>query len=290
MRIRIAAVAAVAVAALTAASAQAHHSLLIREVRASTLSPDQAFVELQAYRQGQNDLTGAQLIAYDQTGLAQTPFTFPGAAPNDLSQRTILAGGTGVAGADFTFPGLGGALSPAGGAVCLPEATPPDCVSWGTFAGAGSLPFPGGGSPAPAITEGQSLTRTVAHGCSLGIDPEDDTDDSAADFTLGPPTPQPNTAVPKDRDCVPCGRDDATIIGTNGKDTLRGTPGRDVIAALAGADKVRGLGGNDSLCGGIGKDVLIGGAGRDTLVGARGRDICRGGKGRDTLKSCEAGG
>ena len=285
-----AAVAAAAALAAVVPPAQAHHSLLIREVRASALSPDYAFVELQAYRQGQNDLTGAQLIAYDQTGITQTPFTFTGAAPNSQSQRTVLAGGSGVAGADFTFPGIGAALSPSGGAVCLPEATPPDCVSWGSFAGSSMLPFPGGGAPAAAIAEGQSLTRTIARGCALGLDAEDDSDSSAAHFTPGTPTPRPNSIVPAERDCVPCGGSDATIIGTDGKETIRGTKGADVIAALAGADKVKGLGGKDVLCGGIGKDVLIGGAGRDKLIGARGRDTCKGGKGRDSLKSCEAGG
>lgn len=283
-------VAALAVTGALAAvvpPAQAHHSLLIREVRASALSPDSAFVELQAYRQGQNDLTGAQLIAYDQTGITQTPFTFNATSPNSQSQRTVLAAGTGVAGADFAFPGLGAALSPAGGAVCLPEAAPPDCVSWGAFSGSSLLPFPGAGAPAPAIAEGQSLTRSVARGCVLGMDAEDDTDSSAVDFALGAPTPQPNSAVPVDRDCVPCGGTDATIIGSDGAETIRGTSGRDVIAALAGADTVRGLAGNDIVCGGIGKDKLVGGSGRDRLVGGRGRDICRGGKGRDTGRSCE---
>jgi Ca2+-binding RTX toxin-like protein len=267
--------------------AQAHHSLLVREVRASALSPDSAFVELQAYRQGQNDVTGAQLIAYDQTGIDQTPFTFTGAAANAQSQRTVLAGGPGVAGADFTFAGLGAALSPSGGAVCLPEATPPDCVSWGAFSGSSLLPFPGAGAPAPAIGEGLSLTRTIARGCALGLDPEDDSESSAADFSLGPPTPRPNSVVPTERDCVPCGGSDATLIGTDGRDKLKGTSGRDVIAALAGADAIRGLGGNDVLCGGIGKDLLIGGAGRDRLLGARGHDSCRGGKGSDSSSSCE---
>ena len=282
-----AALAAAAALAVVAPPAQAHHSLLIREVRASALSPDSAFVELQAYRQGQNDLTGAQLIAYDQTGVTQTPFTFTGAAANAQSQRTVLAGGTGVAGADFTSPGHGAALSPSGGAGCRPEAAPPDCVSWGAFTGASMLPFPGAGSPAPAMGEGQSLTRTIARGCALGLDPEDDSDSSAADLSLGSPTPRPNAATPTERDCVPCGGSDATLIGTDGKDSIKGTSGRDVIAALAGADKVRGLGGNDVLCGGIGKDVLIGGAGRDRLIGARGRDSCKGGKGADSAKSCE---
>ena len=195
-------------------------------MRASALSPDSAFVELQAYRQGQNDLTGAQLIVYDQTGITQTPFTFTGAAANAQSQRTVLAGGTGVAGADFTFAGLGAALSPAGGAVCLPEATPPDCVSWGAFAGSSMLPFPGAGAPAPAIAEGQSLTRTIARGCALGLDaggrlatPRRPT------FRWGPPPRSPTRPSPTERDCVPCGGSDATLIGTDGKETIAAPQG-----------------------------------------------------------------
>ena len=277
----------VAAIALSPALAGAHHSVLIREVRASTATPDVAFVELQAYRQGQNQLGGSQLVVYDQTGLTQTPLTLAGGVPNADSQRTALIGAPGVAGADYTFAGLGTALSPAGGAVCLNEATPPDCVSWGAFAGSSMLPFPGAGAPAPAIGEGQSLTRTIARGCALGLDVEDDSDSSAADLSLGSPTPAPNSTVPTERDCVPCGGSDATIIGTDKKEAIRGTKGRDVIAALAGADTVKGLGGKDILCGGIGKDVLNGGAGRDKLIGARGRDTCNGGKGADTAKSCE---
>jgi hypothetical protein len=285
----LAGLAATVAALIAAAPAAAHHSLLIREVRASGLAPDQAFVELQTYREGQNDVTGAQVIAYDATGVAQTPFTLPSGVAGRESQRTILVGGPGVPGADFTFAGLGAALSPAAGAVCVPEAVPPDCVSWGAFTGSALLPFPGAGQAAPAIAEGTSLTRTIARGCALGLDPEDDSDSSAGDFSPTPPTPTPNSATPADRDCVPCGGTDATIIGSNGKDTIKGTSGRDVIAALAGADTVSGLGGNDILCGGVGKDVLMGGGGRDKLIGGRGRDDCRGGKGRDSGKSCERG-
>ena len=276
-------------ASLVPSIADAHHSIFVREVRASAITPDAAFVELQTYRQGQNTIGGSQLVFYDQTGVAQTPFTLTAGVPNAESQRTMLIGAPGVAGADYTFAGLGAALSPAGGAVCLNEAAPPDCVSWGAFSGGSMLPFPGAGTPAAAIGEGLSLTRTIARGCALGLDPEDDSDSSAADLALGAPTPSPNAAKPTERDCVPCGGTDATIIGTDGKETIRGTKGPDVIAAQAGADKVKGLGGNDVLCGGIGKDVLVGGAGRDRLIGERGRDTCKGGKGRDSRKSCEAG-
>lgn len=279
------------VISLGAASlAPAHHSILIREVRASSLTPGSAFVELQTYRQGQNTIAGAQLVSYDQSGLATQSFPLAHDVANAANQRTILIGGSDLAAtADFSFAGLGAALSPSGGAVCLPEAAPPDCVSWGAFSGSSLLPFPGGGSPAPAIAEGQSLTRSIARGCALGLGSEDDTNSSALDFSLGVPTPRSNAVVPTERDCVPCGGADATLIGDNGTDVLRGTAGRDVIAAMAGPDTVKGFGGNDVLCGGIGKDILLGGKGRDRLIGERGWDTCRGGRGRDAARSCESG-
>ena len=37
----------------------------------------------------------------------------------------------------------------------------------------------------------------------------------------------------------------ATIVGTNGADTLRGTPGADVMVGLDGRDRIFGFGGND---------------------------------------------
>ena len=204
--------------------------------------------------------------------------------PNGRDQSTILIGAGGVP-ADFTFAGLGAALQPSGGAVCFAEATPPDCVGWGTLTGA-SLPFPGAGPLAPAIPDGLSLTRTHARGCANALDAADDTNSSAADLSLGAPTPRPNSAMPTEFECVPCGGVTATIVGTDEKETLRGTAGPDVIAAKAGADTVIGLGGRDILCGEIGKDVLKGGKGRDRLIGGRGRDRCPVKKG-DKARSCE---
>jgi hypothetical protein len=275
-------------AAVVATSAQAHHSILIREVHGSLNDPSQAFVELQAYRQGQNNVAGVALEVYDASGLAHHDFTMDREVGNDQSQHTILIGGPGLAGiADFVFPELGTALSPAAGAVCLPEAVPPDCVSWGAFLGSSHLALPGAGTPAAAIPEGSSLTRTTARGCPLGLDPADDSNNSAADFSLSLPTPTPNTAPTSDLDCVICGGHLATQLGTYRADTLTGTPGRDVIVGGAGPDRIRGLGGKDILCGGIGKDVLLGGRGRDRLIGGRGRDTCRGAAGRDSYRSCE---
>ena len=80
-----------------------------------------------------------------------------------------------------------------------------------------------------------------------------------------------------------CGRQLATILGTNKADTLTGTPGPDVIVARDGNDVVEGLGGDDIVCGGAGNDTLRGMAGADTLRGEHGDDKLIGGAGTDTL-------
>ncbi len=268
------------------AGASAHHSLLIREVRPSGLTPDLAFIELQTYADGQNGIQGAAINTYSAAGVLTHSYNLPADVPSPQAQRTALIGANGLAGtADYVDPGLAGAMSPAGGAVCFPEASPPDCVSWGTFTG--GLPFPGAGTPAPAVPEGSSLHRTIARGCSTALDEDDDTNNSAADLSLAPPSPRPNAVAPTELECVPCAGRPATLVGTDRADKLKGTGKADVIAALAGADKIKGLKGNDLICGGRGKDKLIGGGGRDELNGQKGHDTCNGGGGKDEGRSCE---
>ena len=87
----------------------------------------------------------------------------------------------------------------------------------------------------------------------------------------------PAMAVPECRGVA------ATIVGTDGPDTLHGTADRDVIVALGGADTVYGRDGRDLICGGDGADVLVGGPKGDLLVGGDGDDTLRGGLGRDAL-------
>ena len=109
-----------------------------------------------------------------------------------------------------------------------------------------------------------------------------------ADPPQPPPPPPPPPATH-----AKCAGEQATKVGTPGRDVIKGTPKRDVIAALGGNDVVRSLGGNDIVCGGAGKDKLIGGKGKDllrgdggadTLLGGAGKDKLNGGKGRDVLK------
>lgn len=69
-----------------------------------------------------------------------------------------------------------------------------------------------------------------------------------------------------------CGGETATIVGTEGADTLNGTSGVDVIAGLGGNDTINGLGGNDLICGGLGNDTLRDNSGVDGVFGGDGND------------------
>ena len=71
-------------------------------------------------------------------------------------------------------------------------------------------------------------------------------------------------------------RDDLSLIGTAGNDTLSGdlidAGSYDVIFGQGGDDNLSGLGGNDSLDGSAGNDTLNGGKGADVLTGGDGSD------------------
>lgn len=73
----------------------------------------------------------------------------------------------------------------------------------------------------------------------------------------------------------------ATIVGSNGPDTITGTRGDDVIVALGENDAVDGGPGSDLICLGDGDDRATGGAGDDALVGEGGGDVIVGGGGDD---------
>ena len=76
-----------------------------------------------------------------------------------------------------------------------------------------------------------------------------------------------------------CFGEPATIVGTNGDDSITGTNGPDVIVSRAGADRVRGRGGFDLICAGPGHDRLFGGPGGEFIFGGEGNDELDGGRG-----------
>lgn len=81
-----------------------------------------------------------------------------------------------------------------------------------------------------------------------------------------------------------CQGESATIVGTDGPDTLRGTSGRDVIAGLGGDDRIFGAGGDDVVCGDAGADYIRGDDGSDQLTGNDGADEIRGNGGVDGIE------
>ena len=76
----------------------------------------------------------------------------------------------------------------------------------------------------------------------------------------------------------------ASLVGTEGNDTLIGTNGVDIIAGLGGNDIIFGLGGTDVLCGGEGRDRIDGGRQRDWLLGGDNGDLLKGGTGADIIE------
>ncbi|MFP5353311.1 MAG: calcium-binding protein [Actinomycetota bacterium] len=64
----------------------------------------------------------------------------------------------------------------------------------------------------------------------------------------------------------------ATIVGTNGSETLRGTARDDVIVGKGGQDVILGRGGSDLICSGGGPDAVRGDGGNDKMNGGAGQD------------------
>jgi len=186
----------------TGTAAATFHLIQVREVYpGSALEPEAEYVELQMYVGGQNHVKSHKLRTYDASGAVTGTSTFPADVPNGANQSTIVLA-TSAAASQFSFTpdtslASPGALLPAGGAVCWEEL---DCVSWGSFSG--SLPSPAG-APASAggIPDGMALRRTIARGCSTALDPPDDSNGSAADFSPTSPQPRPNSVSPSEQLC-----------------------------------------------------------------------------------------
>ena len=284
---------ALALTGVMAGSAQgARHENMIREVHETGTDGD--YVVLQAFSAGQN-VFGAtsQVVTYDGGGNPLSNVIIPTVA-SGANQATVLVGDVGVPGADatnatFNVVNTGGTVCFAEGTTIVPDPPALDCVAYTN----GATMFPPVPPASPygtplsigANINGQSLVRGITRGCTNGLDPADDTNNSATDFAIGATAPRNNATVPTEGVCVPpCKGQTPTIGGTPGPDTLTGTAGKDVITAGAGNDTVSGLNGKDVICGEAGKDKLSGGNGKDTILGGAGKDSINGGNGKDSLQ------
>lgn len=194
----------IAVAGLAFAAAPAlatFHEMSIREVYAGSADhPESKYVELQMWRSAQNFVGGHTLLVYSAGGALVKENSLATDVPGDANQSTILiatpqaAEQFGLAADETLSPSS--QIDASGGAICWQEI---DCVSWGSFSG-GSLPSPAD-SAAPAIPDGMALRRTISPGCPTLLEPTDDRDNSAADFSPVPPGPRPNSVAPVERPC-----------------------------------------------------------------------------------------
>lgn len=183
-----------------AASAD-HHLIKVREVGAGADATGTGdFVELQMYSAGQH-LVGnkVRIRFWSASGIEAPPYTLTSNVANGGNQRTIL-----VASGSGDFSSVPMSLEPAGGAACFTSLVLSgfnDCVSWGSFSSAVTLPSPAG-QPAAAMASGQSLTRSIAAGCATLLEASDDTNSSSANFAAGPPTPRNNATAPTETTCT----------------------------------------------------------------------------------------
>jgi hypothetical protein len=184
-----------------------HHLIMVREVHRGAAAADN-YIMLQMFADGQNvNLPSHYIDILDSTGMAGAEYPLP-AVPIGLNQRTILIGNA-VPGADFNNAGV---VIPQNGAVCYDETNGYngtnglDCVAWGAFTGTTHpLSSPGlpVALPGTGLAPGQSLVRTISRGCATQLDAPDDTNNSAADFSLGSPIGRPNAASPTETACGP---------------------------------------------------------------------------------------
>ncbi len=213
-RVAVALLALTAFAAFLAAAPSARatfHEMSIREVYPGG-SDNASYIELQMWAPGQEFVAGHHLVAYNANGSVNRDFSFGASVASGANQATILVADTSYA---TVFPGkpapdasdAGLNLSPAGGAVCWTEGSPPDCVAWGNFTGplpahvpallVGNPTSPGG------VTAGKALQRTIAPNCATLLEPADDSDDSITDFSEQAPNPRNNASSIPEHVCLP---------------------------------------------------------------------------------------
>jgi hypothetical protein len=194
--------AAAGLAIAMAAPAQASFHLMdVREVATNPNGPNSSYIELQMYAPGQNLVNGRKVTFYTATGTLLASFALTSNVTHADSQSTILIGDTATAGTpDFVYEQLSDAIQTygPGGAACWDTV---DCVSWGNFTGNASLPS-SAGTPAPAITDGSALVRSITPGCATLLEAGDDTNNSAVDFALGTPNPRNNSVTPTEKACT----------------------------------------------------------------------------------------
>jgi hypothetical protein len=213
-------IAAASLAAFASTASASFHLNLIREVHEGNGATGD-YVELQATAPGQNFVSGKHIVSYDGGGGILTDYTIPTNVSNGANQATILISSGPLSGADFVA-GTGGTgagnlnVDNTGGTVCFGDSATVaiDCVAFAGNNGLSPTMFPTpppspygtpfalpGAAPNAQLGPNQSLIRTISRGCATQLDAADDTNNSAADFSLGAGTPRSNSTTPTETPC-----------------------------------------------------------------------------------------
>lgn len=197
---RVALVVAMATASVITTSSPAHalfHLMMITEVLAGTsTAPDAHLIEMQMYSADQRFLTGHEVAVFDAEGAEVGVFTFTAPVANGAEQSHVLLA-TEQAETEFGVEAdlvMTPVLTASGGSACFRQTNGDniDCTSWGNYSGDDAdtgTPF----NATIGLLPGQSMQRVTSGGSNpQGLDAEDDTNDSEADFEGGSPNPMNN--------------------------------------------------------------------------------------------------
>lgn len=207
----VSAIAGLALLLFASSASATFHLTKIREISPGTNGDDNSYVEVQMYAPFQNYLSNGATVVTCNNICSIVPKVFSGFSnvANGNSQDTVVFGDDGVppASRDFNVD-LNLDQNEAGGAVCyVSEPGYSDCVSWGNFTANDTLTAnydssANPGTPAPALTSGMALRRSISAGCPTALDGgADDTNNSAADFAVTAPDPRPNSVTPSEMTC-----------------------------------------------------------------------------------------
>ncbi len=201
-----------ATAGFTSSAKASYHENLIREVHDGG-GGGSDYVMLQAYSPGQNLVAGKHIVTYDGGGGVLTDYTIPSNVPNGANQATILIASSAIPGADFiagTGP-TGLNVVNTGGTVCFTDSSITvslDCVAYVGSNAAAMFPAVPPASPygtplslAGQDLDGKSILRTIVPNCPTLLEKADDTNNSAADFSVGAPIARGNAATPTETPC-----------------------------------------------------------------------------------------
>lgn len=179
------------------------HLMKVTEVFGGTSAqPAAQFIELQMFADNQRFLASHEVVVFDAAGAEVGAFAFTAPVENGASQAHVLIASP-EAVTVFGVPAdleMDPVIARGGGKACFRSNSGEliDCASWGSFSGDNA----GSGAPfnAPVgLVADQSMSRDISGGSDPdGLDADDDTNDSAADFDLEAPTPTNNAGQSPD--------------------------------------------------------------------------------------------